>query len=84
MKIKVKLFARYRELVGTKETELEVQAGTTVAELKKVIKDYFPQLKNWDNNLIIAINSEFANNNQILKEGDEITLLPPLSGGWGD
>lgn len=81
MKIKVKFFARYSELAGTKETKLEAQAGTTVAEFKKVLKDYFPELKNWDKNLVIAVNNEFADDSQILQEGDEIALLPPLSGG---
>ncbi len=81
MKVKVKLFARYREITNTKEIELEIQPGTTVAKLKKVLKDYFPQLKNLDNNLIIAVNSEFTEDNQILKENDQIALLPPLSGG---
>lgn len=81
MKIKVKLFARYQELTGTREAELEAQAGTTVAGLKKLLKDYFPQLKNSAGSLVIAVNNEFTDNNQVLKEGDDVAVLPPFSGG---
>ncbi len=81
MRIKAKFLARYRQLADTKEAELEAKTGTTVAGFKGLIKEHFPQLRNLENNLVIAVNSEFADNNQVLQEGDEVALLPPLSGG---
>jgi len=81
MKIKVRFFARYRDLVGNPETHLQVQPGTTVSTLKSQIEKQFPQLKTYAANLLVAINGEFVDNDLILKEGDEIALLPPLSGG---
>lgn len=81
MKIKVRLFARYRELVGNGETNLQLPPGTTVGAFKSQIDNHFPQLKNYSANLLVALNGEFADNSLILKEGDEIALLPPLSGG---
>jgi len=81
MKIKIRLFARYRELIGSPETNLEVQSGITSGTFKNQIENFFPQLKNHAPNLLIAINGEFVDSNLTLKEGDEVAILPPLSGG---
>jgi len=81
MKIKVRLFARYRELVGNTETNLQIQPGTTVGTLKSQIERQFPQLKSYANNLLVALNGEFADSDSVLKKGDEVALLPPFSGG---
>lgn len=81
MKIRIKLFARCHELVGTRESELETYSGITTTELKKQIENHFPKLRSYMGSLLIAVNGEFADNNQVLEEGDEVALLPPLSGG---
>ena len=78
MKIKVRFFARYRELVGKDKIEMEVEEGATVASLKKRLEKEFPELGGID---LVAINNEYVEPEYRLREGDEVALLPPLSGG---
>ncbi len=81
MNIKIRLFARYRELVGSTETNLQVQPGITVGTFKNQIDNYFPQLKAYTPTLLIALNGEFVESDLVLKDGDEVAILPPLGGG---
>jgi molybdopterin converting factor subunit 1 len=60
--------------------ELELPEGSTVTDLKKeLFEKYaaFAELKS----LYIALNNDYADEKMILKEGDEIAIIPPVSGG---
>ena len=81
MKIVARLFALYREVVGKSEIELEVEEGITVARLIGVLEQEFPQLKAFSDNLIVAVNAEYVGRDFPLKPGDEVALVPPVSGG---
>lgn len=74
MKVVVKLFATLRDF-GPKYSEIEIEEGTKLYEIIKYfnIPDDFP--------LIRLVNGEFANNDYQLKEGDVISLFPPIAGG---
>lgn len=75
------LFALYREVVGKSELELEVEEGITVARLIKRLEQEFPQLKEFSENLIVAVNAEYVERDYPLQPGDEVALVPPVSGG---
>ncbi len=80
MKCTIKAFGISREIIGGKLLEMEVPDGITISDLKKaLIKKYptFDSLKS----LYVAINNEYAQEDAILKGGDEIALIPPVSGG---
>lgn len=79
LKIKVRLFARYRELAGNGEVEVEVEEGDTVAHLRQRLEQGFPQLQGWQP--LVAVNLEHVEPGFGLRPGDEVALLPPLSGG---
>ena len=78
MKIKVRFFARYRDLVGEERMEIELEQGATVASLKKRLEKEFPELGGID---LVAINNEYVEPQYRLRDEDEVALLPPLSGG---
>ncbi|HEU5292310.1 MAG TPA: molybdopterin converting factor subunit 1 [Cyclobacteriaceae bacterium] len=80
MKCKIKAFGISRDIVGSRELEMEVPDGFTVSDLKKELFQKYPtfiELKS----LYVALNNEYANDDSILKSGDEIALIPPVSGG---
>jgi molybdopterin converting factor subunit 1 len=79
MKIKIKFFASCREFAGVNETELPINKGQTVADVLTVLRQKFPRLSLSDT--MTAVNQEFAAPNYILKDGDELAILPPVSGG---
>ncbi len=81
MKVKVKLFAAFRDIVGAKEEELELKEGSTVQSL---LEDYirrFPQMGRFREHIILSVNKEYGASGRLLKDGDEVSFLPPVSGG---
>lgn len=81
MKVRLLLFAVLREIVGREEVELEVATATTVGEVVEKLIAENPQIAAMADVIQVAINQEFAERNTELESGDEIALLPPLSGG---
>ncbi|MCF6359667.1 MAG: MoaD/ThiS family protein [Cyclobacteriaceae bacterium] len=77
--IRVKLFGIIREIVGSPILEIE-EPLETVGQLKAHMMLTYPRIKGL-NSLLIAVNSEYAENEQAIKSTDEIALIPPVSGG---
>src|SRR3970282_369974 len=81
MKAKVRLFARLADLAGTRETELELGEGLSVAEAFEVLCRRFPEMGDLAGSLMFAVNAEYVSPEHPLREGDELALIPPVSGG---
>ena len=80
MNVTVRLFAGLRELAGTGRRELALPDGATVA-------DVWPALGlqgNEPDGLLYAVNREYAEAGRALADGDEVGLIPPVSGGADD
>lgn len=76
----VLLFASLRDVAG-ENFFVHLQAGSTVEALLNEIKAVKPELLLWLPYVRVAVNCEYATTAQILCRGDEIALLPPVSGG---
>jgi sulfur-carrier protein len=76
--ITILLFAHLQEVVGQEKIELDT-APLTVKELKqKLITTFgFEKL----DQMMFAINEEYAIDEDLIKEGDTVALIPPVSGG---
>lgn len=81
MQVTVKFFATYREVVGRRELKVELEDGATVEDLRGVIYAKHPRLKGFEETMLLAVNQEFADPAATLRDGDEVALLPPVSGG---
>lgn len=81
MRIRVKLFASVREIVGHKELMLEVPVGFKAAELLHRLASEYPRLRPLLPSLKIAVNQEYTDMERVLNEEDEVALIPPVSGG---
>ena len=81
MRIKVKLFAVFRDIVGAKEEDLEVHPGATVQDLLERYIERFPQMAKFRDHIILSVNKEYGAPSRTLKDGDEVSFLPPVSGG---
>ncbi len=79
MKVKVLFFAGLRELAGKSQMSLELKEGETVALLLEKLQSDFPGLISGQ--LMLAVNAEYAPRDHKLKDGDEVALIPPVSGG---
>ena len=80
-KIKVRLFAILREVVGEREITITVPGGVTVSYLNNEILKKYPQLKSFSNKFVTSVNCKVTTADTIITSSDEIALLPPVSGG---
>lgn len=78
-KFKIKAFGVTKDLLGGKDTVIEIR-GNTVGELRQELGERFPELLDL-RSLFIAVNSDYADDDLVLKPTDEIALIPPVSGG---
>lgn len=79
--ITVKLFAAYQEAYCVSELMLNFPHDTPVsAVLERLIQER-PELEQWRNLTRFGVNLQFVEPNTILKDGDEVVLIPPVSGG---
>ena len=81
VKIKVRLFAVLREEIGSHELNLEFPQGAVCREVVGYLKNNFPSLDSLLERSLLAINGVYANPCSDIFEGDEVAVLPPVSGG---
>jgi molybdopterin synthase catalytic subunit len=81
MKAKVRLFARLAELAGARETEVELGEGLSVAEAFAALCRDHPELAGLGGSVAYAVNAEYVSPDHPLRPGDELALIPPVSGG---
>ncbi|HXG36245.1 MAG TPA: molybdopterin converting factor subunit 1 [Dehalococcoidia bacterium] len=81
MKVRVRLFARLSELAGLRETTLEVSDGATAGDAYIHLAEKYPRLSGLAGSLMYAVNAEYVPAHHPLREGDEVTFIPPVSGG---
>ena len=80
-KVKVRLFARLGELAGTRETEVEIGEGLRAVDVYRLLCDEYPAMAGLNGSLMYAVNAEYVDAEVPLREGDELALIPPVSGG---
>jgi MoaE-MoaD fusion protein len=78
--VKVRLFARMAQEAKTSLVSLDVPEGATVSAARAALQKYFPALP-WPPGTMMAVNQEYASPEQGLRAGDEIAIIPPVSGG---
>ena len=79
--IKVKLFAAYQEACGVPELQLEVERDAAVALVRDRLIEEHPQLTQWRDLTRFGVNLQFVEPDYPLRAGDEVVLIPPVSGG---
>jgi molybdopterin synthase catalytic subunit len=82
--VRILFFAQLKDLTGKNRITLQIPAGTTVAGLRQILETQFPLLQTRIKTTLVSINQEFALDGDLIPEGAEIALFPPVSGGSGD
>lgn len=79
--VTVKLFSIYQEAYGVPEVQWEFPSQSSVqAVLDRALADH-PCLEPWRNQTRLGLNLQFVDANTPLSSGDEVVLIPPVSGG---
>jgi len=81
VRVKVLFFGMLKDIVGRSEEDLDLEPD---ARLQSVFERYaarFPRLREMERSIVLARNQQFSPGDQALSDGDEVALLPPVSGG---
>ena len=81
MELNVRLFALYRERAGQNIVKVAVEDGATVADLTDEVRRQVPNLAPTEVKIVVAVNADYADADVVLQPGDDICLIPPVSGG---
>jgi len=81
MRIAVRLFAVVRERAGRPQVDLELSEGASVAEAAGALVRQIPSIESVMARVAYAVNREYVASDMQLKDGDELAIIPPVSGG---
>lgn len=79
--VTVRLFARARDLVGSAEVTVSLPHEARVSDLRVALQTAYPALQPLASRLLIAVNSDYAADQQIIPAAAEVACFPPVSGG---
>jgi molybdopterin converting factor subunit 1 len=81
MRVCVLYFGVLKDVVGNASTEMDLAEGASVGELLRVHRGLAKGPESLWDSIAVAVNQEYARAADVLRDGDEVALLPPVSGG---
>ena len=81
MRVRVKFYSSFREVTGTPEMYLEMPIDSTVNDVVSKLLDMFPKLRLQTDEIVVSLNKRSAPMDSSLDDGDEVSFLPPVTGG---
>lgn len=81
MRIKVHFYSYFKELTACAETLEELPENSSIGDLTARLFQKFPKLAPMEKSTLIAVGVEYQIKDYILKNGDEVSLFPPVQGG---
>jgi molybdopterin converting factor small subunit len=81
MQTTVHFYSYFKELVGCAQTVESLSAGSTIGVLHDQLMVKFPKLAAMKKSTLIAVGVDYQTRDYVLKEGDEVSLFPPVQGG---
>jgi len=81
VRVRLLTFASIQDIVGSREIDVELPAGSTVRDLLAHLEEKYPRIAGYRSILLTAVNEEYANPETTISDGDEVAVFPPVSGG---
>lgn len=81
MNVTVHFYSYFKDLTGCTETVEALAPGDTIADLLQKLFVRFPKLAAMQNSMLVAVGVDYQPKAYALKEGDEVSLFPPVQGG---
>jgi len=81
MRIAIQFYSYFADLAGCAEASEDLPATATIGDLMHRLHARFPKLAAMDKSTLIAVGVEYRPRGYVLKEGDEVSLFPPVQGG---
>jgi MoaE-MoaD fusion protein len=83
MRVRILYLGMLREIAGCERESVELGDGVTAGALYEQLQQRFPKLRDFRGAIALAVNYEYSDGKAALKDGDEVALIPPVSGGSG-
>jgi MoaE-MoaD fusion protein len=84
MRVRVLFFGMLKDVAGKSDEFVDLPTGAAVRDALRELASQSPEIKRAMGSLAVAVNQQYAGAQTLLKEGDEVALLPPVSGGVED
>jgi MoaD family protein len=81
MTVRVQFWSYFKDLTGCAQASEELAVGMTIGDLLQRLQARFPSLIAMQNSTLIAVGVEYQSRDYVLKDGDEVSLFPPVQGG---
>jgi molybdopterin converting factor subunit 1 len=84
MQVQLLFFATLKDIVGARQIKVDVPPGTTVADVLGHLEQTYPRMKDYRPVVLTALNEEYVDQRAPVRDGDELAIFPPVSGGGVD
>src|SRR6185436_16107989 len=81
MHINLLFFATLKDIVGSRQLQLDVPTGATVNDLWERLESSYPRLRPYRSIVLTSVNEEYVDRAAAISDGDEVAMFPPVSGG---
>jgi molybdopterin converting factor small subunit len=81
MRVRVFFYSYFKDLTGGAETSLELPEGSSLDDLFKQLAARFPKVAALEKSTLMAVGVDYQPRSHVLREGDEVSLFPPVQGG---
>ena len=81
MHVGIQFWSYFKDLTGCAQTSEELASGATIGDLLQRLHARFPKLVAMQNSTLIAVGVEYQGKDYVLRDGDEVSLFPPVQGG---
>jgi len=81
MNVQVTFYSYFKDLTGTARTAESLPEGSTIADLYQQLTSRFPKLEAMQKSTLIAVGVDYQGKDYVLRDGDEVSLFPPVQGG---
>jgi molybdopterin converting factor small subunit len=81
MRVSVHFYSYFKDLTGCADIREEIADNNTLADLLKKVFQRFPKLAAMEKAMLVAVGVDYQPRNYILKDGDDVSLFPPVQGG---
>lgn len=81
MNVPVNFYSYFRELTGCSNTMVTLPEGAVLKDLVRELQQRFPKLKQMEKSTLVAVGLEYQGPEYILRDGDDVSLFPPVQGG---
>lgn len=79
--VHIRLYAGLRDMIGAREIDMELPPGATIAALRDRLGEQYPVVQSFLPVLVCAVDEEYVPSEHVLRDGDHVALIPPVSGG---